>query len=364
MAFKYSFLILLAFSLSASAENLNITSQLVTNWGEWGAFQKCPDNRTAQGFQLRTESYQGLLWDDTALNGIRLYCGDPFNDTTPILNSTVGPNGDWGSTFSCYPGSINGFQLRVEPYMGSSDDTATNNARFFCSNAPDPNQYVEGDGLEFGSWSETRRCFTNQAVCGFQTQVEDCDSTDDCTGLNNILAECCDRFQLKTETYRYIDGDDTALNSIKLFCGDPTRQTTPIITSSQGHYGRWGKIYSCYPDFLRGFRMRVMLQNFERCGDGDNFAATNIRFYCNNGKILEGDGLNFGEWGEAQLCQMKQAVCGIQTQVEGVQVKADDTALNNVLMECCDLSPDRKAPIIPTQKQEIEVEPEDNKETC
>ncbi|ODM92210.1 Vitelline membrane outer layer protein 1 [Orchesella cincta] len=192
MASQLYIFVLFAFVSSAYSESLNITSPPVTNWGTWGAFERCPEGKAAQGFQLRTQPFQGVFGDDTAVNGLRLFCGDPFNQTTPTLTSNAGSTGNWGSTYSCYPGFVNGFQLRVETYQGSGDDTATNNMRIFCSNAADPNQYIEGDGLNFGIWGETRRCFSTQAIAGLQTQVEDCDSADDCTALNNILTECRD----------------------------------------------------------------------------------------------------------------------------------------------------------------------------
>lgn len=163
--------------LGVQSTPFNITSPPITDWGEWGSFTRCPSGTYVQGFQLKTQSFQGPFTDDTAVNALRLFCGDPFNTSTPVITSQQGDLGSWGSTYSCYPGYINGFQLRVEPYLGNSDDTATNNLRAFCSNGPDPNYYVEGDGLNFGTWGEVRRCFTDQAICGLQTQVEACQST-------------------------------------------------------------------------------------------------------------------------------------------------------------------------------------------
>lgn len=171
-------LVLVLLGQNVIAENLNITSPPVTDWGEWGVFQKCPEESRAQGFQLKTEEYQGMLVDDSALNGVRLFCGDPFNDTTPSITSSVGDNGNWGTVYSCYPGNIVGFQLRVEPFERSGDETATNNMRVFCSQYEDESRFIEGDGLnEFGEWGETMRCAENQGVCGIQTQVEDCSIT-------------------------------------------------------------------------------------------------------------------------------------------------------------------------------------------
>ncbi|ODM92212.1 Vitelline membrane outer layer protein 1 [Orchesella cincta] len=178
--------------IAVTAANINITSPPVTNWGLWGTFQRCPFGSYAQGFQLKTEPYQGLFTDDTALNSVKLFCGDPFRPDTAVITSTEGQFGSWGNIYSCFPGYLNGFQLRVEEYQGNSDDTATNNARFYCSNLPNPNDYVEGDGLSYGSWSQEQRCYSSQYICAIQTQVEPNMGDDDDTMLNNVRMECCD----------------------------------------------------------------------------------------------------------------------------------------------------------------------------
>ncbi len=61
-----------------------------------------------------------------------------------------------------------GFQINVESYQGSGDDTATNNLRIKCSNG----QFLEGDGMDFGIWREIHFCPDQHAFCGLQTQVE------------------------------------------------------------------------------------------------------------------------------------------------------------------------------------------------
>lgn len=191
-------LLLALFGGLANSTSLNITSPPITDWGVWGRFERCPNGTYVQGFQLRTQKFQGPFVDDTAVNSIRLYCGEPFNPNTPAITSGQGNLGDWGSVYSCYPGFINGFQLRVEPNLNSGDDTATNNLRVFCSNQGDPNQYIEGDGLSFGIWGETRRCFSDQAFCGLQTQIENCDTA---SKTNLISSPFCLFANLKISIY-------------------------------------------------------------------------------------------------------------------------------------------------------------------
>lgn len=155
----------------ASAENLNITSPPITDWGNWGILENCPNGTYAQGFQLKTEHNQ-YLGDDTALNAIKLFCGDPNRPNEPTIMSTEGDFGQWGKVFTCYPGVLNGFQLRVESERGpNGDNTATNNIRFFCSTR-DPDDYIQGDGMAWGTWGISRHCYRDQGICGIMTQVQ------------------------------------------------------------------------------------------------------------------------------------------------------------------------------------------------
>ncbi len=135
-----------------------------------GFMNYCPNGTVVQGFQLKTEPYRGPLIDDTALNGVRFYCGNPLNPVT-TLTSSVGNWGNWGNLYSCGNGSIVGFQLRVEAFGVIDDETATNNARFFCSNMEE-DRYIEGDGLNFGLWRGSVRCPSGQTICGIQTQIQ------------------------------------------------------------------------------------------------------------------------------------------------------------------------------------------------
>ena len=63
---------------------------------------------------------------------------------------------------------------------------------------------------------------------------------------------------------------------------------------------------------MNGFQLRSEDPDRE-----DNTAANNLRAFCSASEsYVEGDGLTFGNWTQAQHCDAKQAICGIQTQVE------------------------------------------------
>jgi len=193
--FGFGVVVLVAVMGMVWGHDFNITSPQITDWGLWGRMEYCPYGRYAQGFQVKTERNQ-FAGDDTSLNAIRLFCGDPNQPETPVVTSIQGQFGKWGSVFTCFPGELNGFQLRSESYRGGKgDDTAANNIRFFCSTLDkSAGAYIQGDGKGWGEWTEAQRCHGGQAIYGIQTQVEPymADDGDD-TMLNNVRFQCCDR---------------------------------------------------------------------------------------------------------------------------------------------------------------------------
>jgi hypothetical protein len=185
----------------AVTSDITIESPIVTEWGDWGKMELCPEGTYASGMVLKWEPHlgEGKGDDDTALNAIRLLCIPPGSndfDNATAITSTVGEWGDWGRTLYCDGGVITGFQLRSEPFMGHGgweDDTGANNVRILCSNLVNEG-YLEGDsvpGSGWGYWTQPQRCLTQQAVCGLQTQVQSWIGSGDDTALNNVRMRCC-----------------------------------------------------------------------------------------------------------------------------------------------------------------------------
>lgn len=139
-------------------------------------------------------------------------------------------------------------------------------------------------------------------------------------------------FQLRTDS-RQGGGDLTAANSLRLYCRPrgSTAAGSPIA-SHPGLQGNWGFPKSCAGmDLVTGFQLRVDGPQ----GGGDDTAANDINMNCTGGYELKGGGGPRGSWGERKYCPLSQAVCGMQLKIQNSQGRGDDTALNDVSLLCC-----------------------------
>lgn len=169
---RFLHVVLAVAALFQGGFTIELRSPQVTNWGDWHLWDECPENTFVVGMQLRTHQYQGTWSDDSALNGIKFFCDDITSKTNKIVvMSGEETYGEYGQEFFCASGVTTGFQLRSEKSQTIfADDTAANNMRLFCnSNSSD---VLEGDGLDFGSWTEPQGCFRRQALCGYSSQVD------------------------------------------------------------------------------------------------------------------------------------------------------------------------------------------------
>ncbi|XP_067279955.1 vitelline membrane outer layer protein 1-like [Pseudorasbora parva] len=160
-------------------------------WGDWRSRSMCPSGKYAVGFNLRVE--KPVDGDDTALNGIRLYCADRSKGDSSIndyssIESGIGHWGDWTDIRYCPSGYLTAFRLRVESSQGKGDDTAANNIRFRCSDT----FLLEGDGTSWGDWGEWSPACLGRGICGIMTKVEDRQGKGDDTALNDVRMYCCD----------------------------------------------------------------------------------------------------------------------------------------------------------------------------
>ncbi|KAM3837614.1 vitelline membrane outer layer protein 1-like [Vipera latastei] len=123
--------------------------------------------------------------------------------------------------------------------------------------------------------------------------------------------------------------DDTSLNGIRLYCTEGE-----VIQSATGTFGVWGDVEKCSDGNLMSFALQVEAPQ----GPGDDTAANNIKFTCQNRQVLKGSSNNWGTYGPwSDSCKVG-AICGIQTKIEPLSTLPvfDNTGLNDVQFVCCD----------------------------
>jgi len=190
---------------------VEITPEAGSRWGAWGNSQFCPEGSWVGGFQLKVEDNCGALCDDTALNGVKLYCTNTNGEGKAELTSYIGGFGHWAKNHFCQPSEhtdskpssggssiqtgafIRGFQFRSEHETRAVnktrhvDETAGNNLNGACIGG----DVLTGDGTSWGLWSHYVLCPSDSAVCGLKTQVESNQGLSDDTALNQITFYCC-----------------------------------------------------------------------------------------------------------------------------------------------------------------------------
>ncbi|XP_012673379.1 vitelline membrane outer layer protein 1 homolog [Clupea harengus] len=139
-------------------------------------------------------------------------------------------------------------------------------------------------------------------------------------------------FSLRVESKQYVL-DDTALNGIRLICGrNEDRSFLYTVESHTGFYGDWTATQYCPSGYLTSFQLRVESHHgIIR----DDTAANNIRFRCSSNPTLEGQGLDWGEYGHWSSECSEGGICGIETKMEEHQGGLDDSTLNDVRFQCC-----------------------------
>lgn len=144
--------------------------------------------------------------------------------------------------------------------------------------------------------------------------------------------------QLVSERSQGNNGDDTALNAIRLYCYDRWTGTyTGMVTSAAMPWGDPGtSVGSAWvTDPIVGGRAKFQ----PNAGTAIDDAQTTVaKFRLKGGSWLEPSpsDVQWGSWlAEDTKCQAGSAVCGIKTMFEPKQYSGDDTALGGAVLYCC-----------------------------
>ncbi|ROL46790.1 Vitelline membrane outer layer protein 1 [Anabarilius grahami] len=144
--------------------------------------------------------YNSEIRRDKVRNKTRICIGDAFerwrrlkteknlNTDANVANFLLDSWGEWTDIKWCPAGFLTTFQLRVESFQGSEDDTAANNIRFKCSEG----SLLEGGGTSWGTLGDWSRMCEGRGICGIKTRVEEPQGIGDDTALNDVQMYCCD----------------------------------------------------------------------------------------------------------------------------------------------------------------------------
>lgn len=143
-------------------------------WGDWGDAQYCAGSSFVRSVRVKVQPFQGDGdADDTGVNGIEFMCSDGC-----IINSKMGPEGEFADNKTC-PGTIeNGFVDKLEfktseglgDGLGENDNTGVDGLRWCCTVGWGWTQSINGYK---GTWAGFSNCPTGSAIYGIQTKVQD-----------------------------------------------------------------------------------------------------------------------------------------------------------------------------------------------
>jgi len=162
------------FAVGVYADQTNevLESPKVTNFGDWTTFHNCSPGYLVTGYQLKVEEYS-RRFDNTALNGIRFFCGNSIFRN--IQNLTAA--GYYGAPTGRYYCNTyaKGFQMKSQSYQGRSrDDVAAINLRLICADNTTIEAYNERnpDTYKNSSFTAPQICPLDMGICGLQAQIE------------------------------------------------------------------------------------------------------------------------------------------------------------------------------------------------
>lgn len=175
-----------------------IRSENVTNLGDWYPFEFCPLGSYAIGFLVRVMEYSGwwddtmmnavkLICNDatnTLISSNEGYEGT-WSENLFCPNAT-GLN---GFIFKAEPLNTT---ASYDPVMETFDNTAANGINMFCQG--DFNALVPTIEGIYGNWSKPIFCDYDKKICGISVQFHDFQGKGvylDDTALNNVKFKCC-----------------------------------------------------------------------------------------------------------------------------------------------------------------------------
>jgi len=134
------------------------------------------------------------------------------------------------------------------------------------------------------------------------------------------------------------NGDDTALNAIRLLCRSKSDFTMETVTSHEGMWGEWRGFAMCWGG-VNDWLNSAHIKSEPSQGSGDDTGANSAEFRCSqSGMLLAAPGGGqWGSWREWKTCPVGSAICGITSRFEEWSKNQDDTGMNGMNLHCCSL---------------------------
>jgi hypothetical protein len=166
--------------------------------GNWGCTDFCQNDSFAYAIDLQSLPPQGGDVDDSAVNGVSLWCFNRFfGNPTGYATSSRGPWGNWlgtgGVVCASHLEPVSGAQVKSELIHGSGvDDVTMTGIRYTCLNDTTTLK-TPPVNTPWGKWLGTgpKFCPGGTAVCGIQTRVEPSQGSGDDTALGGVKFACC-----------------------------------------------------------------------------------------------------------------------------------------------------------------------------
>ncbi len=300
------------------------------------------------GMHIVQDFYAHSNWVETHSTGtIEL-----FNSTTPPSNWYSGryTNSDDSGSHHCRPGTphhnemnkdkagtgnreeaffdaalsttrfIQQFGNALRNRLGSSKgNSLLNKLGFYTTYTPSKLNYRSDyrrtkylGGTNWGRWLPSVYCRPGSYVAAFRQRVE----------------------------AKQGSGDDTAMNGVDFFCRTASGVWTDYLNPWEGLWGSrsgWS-----YGSTAQGPFKSAELKVEESKDSGDDTSANGVRFKTVSGAMrTASNDQKWGYWRAPGRCEPNEAICGVGVRVEA-HIGAggggnDDTALNNIKLQCCSL---------------------------
>ena len=170
-------------------------------WGKWHKEELCPENTYAYQFAMKVHRHRGngMFADDSALNGVKIYCKSKDGQQSGDVTSGMGGDGSWTDQQGCEKEKefLVGYRFRSEVRSSNADDNwFGENIDIKCQKG----DVLKGEDFVLdhgklandGQWSSWGSCKPGSAICGIKTKIYPKQSAGyDDVGLTDITFLCC-----------------------------------------------------------------------------------------------------------------------------------------------------------------------------